>query len=184
MLRAQAGDPKAAIRHLEIAHRAKPTDVRIAWNLAAALSTDGDFQRAVEVATADLALSDPTRQLARIRGYAAQMSGDPAAAAIAYEHVVEAAPDDWEMWNNLGNARVAIEDLDGGIAALRRSAELNPESAPTRLNLARAVRWTGDFAEAERLLRAMADHFPDDIMALVDLHDLLKEQGRPDEEIL
>ena len=184
MLRAQAGDPKAAIRHLEIAHRAKPADIRIASNLAAALSADGDFRRAVEVATADLALSDPTRQLARIRGYAAQMSGDPAAAAIAYGHVVEAAPDDWEMWNNLGNARVAIEDLDGGIAALRRSAELNPESAPTRLNLARAVRWTGNFAEAERLLRVMADHFPDDIMSLVDLHDLLKEQGRPDEELL
>lgn len=184
MLRGQAGDPKAAIRHLEVAHRASPADVRVAANLAAALTADGNFQRAVEVATADLALSDPTRQLARIRGYAAQMAGDPAAAVAAYEYAVAAAPNDWETWNNLGNARVATDDLAGGIAALRRSADLNPESAPTRLNLARAVRRSGEFAEAERLLRAMASHFTDDIMSLIDLSDLLKDQGRPDEEVL
>lgn len=184
MLRGQAGDSKAAIRHLEVAHRANSADVRIAANLAAALTADGNFQRAVEVATADLALSDPTRQLARIRGYAAQMAGDPAAAVAAYELAVAAAPNDWETWNNLGNARVATGDLAGGIAALRRSAELNPESAPTRLNLARALRRSGEFAEAERLLRAMASHFTDDIMSLIDLSDLLKDQGRPDEEVM
>ena len=184
MLRGQAGDPKAAIRHLEIAHRAKPADVRIASNLAAALTADGEFQRAMEVATADLSLSDPTRQLSRIRGFAAQMVGEPAAAAAAYEHAVAAAADDWEIWNNLGNARLAMDDLEGGISALRRSVQLNPEAAPTRLNLARAVRKSGDLAEAERQLRAMAQHFADDTMSLIDLHDLLKEQRRSDEDVM
>ena len=184
MLRGRAGDPQAAIRHLRVAHRARPADVRIASNLAAALNAEGDFQGALEVATADRALSDPSGQLARIRGYAAQMAGDPAEAAAAYEYVVALAANDWEMWNNLGNARVAVDDIEGGIAALRRSAELNPEAAPTRLNLARALRRAGEPAEAERQLRAMAEHFSDDIMSLNDLQDLLKDMGRPDEEVM
>ena len=184
MLRGRAGDPAGAIRHLEIAHRAKPDDVRIASNLTGALVARGDFGRALEVATADLARSDPTLQLARLRGYAAQMSGDPSTAAETYEHVVSTAPGDWESWNNLGNALLALGDGDGGIAALSRAAELNPDAAPTRLNLARAFHKAGRLAEAEVELRAMADHFPDDVMPLLDLHALLKEAKRPDDEVM
>lgn len=184
MLRSQAGDPRGAIRHLEIAHGARPTDVRIASNLASALATEGDFAKAIEVAAPALAFSDPTLQLARIRGYLAQMLEDPASAIEAYEHVVAAAPDDWESWNNLGNARLARGDLTDGIAALRRSAELNRDAAPTRLNLARALRQAGEMEAAEELLRAMADDFPEDAKPLIDLHDLLKQQGGSDEKVL
>lgn len=180
----RSGDWKAAIRHLEVAHQAKPSDHRIAANLADALFSEGQFQRILEVVSSNLARSDTSLHLARVRGYAAQMAGDPGAAADAYQHVVDAAPDDWESWNNLGNALVASEEIERGIAALRRAADLNPEVAPTRLNLARAFRQSGDWAEAERQLRTMADHFPADIMPLMDLYELLKEWGRPGEEIL
>ena len=182
MLRGKAGDAAGAIRHLELAHRERPGDLRIAGNLASALAVIGDFKRAMAVASADRAKAD--LQIAKLRGYAAQMVEEPAAARDAYEQVVAAAPDDWESWNNLGNARLALDDVDGGIDALRRSAEINPEAAPTRLNLARAYRKAGDVAEAERQLRAMAEHFTDDSMSLIDLHDLLLDQGRPDQEIM
>ena len=184
MLRGQAGDSSGAIRHLEIAHRAKPDDVRIATNLASALGSTGDYKRALAVATRALAFSDPTLQLARMRGYLAQMHGDPAAAVEAYEHVVDSAPDDWESWNNLGNARNALDDGDGSLAALERSCALNPHAAPTQLNLARTYRLVGRWDDAETTLRKMADAFPQDIRSLTDLHDLLKERGRDDKDIL
>ena len=184
MLRGQAGDHKGAIRHLEIAHRARPADVRIATNLASALAAEGELVRAFEVAAPALAFSDPTQQLARLRGYVAQLLEDPDSAIEAYGHVVAAAPEDWESWNNLGNSRLANGDFPGGIEALRRSADLNPNALLTRLNLARALRHSEKFDEAEALLRAAADQFPKDVQPLIDLHDILKVQGRGDEEVL
>lgn len=184
MLRGQSGDLKGAIQHLEIAHRARPDDVRIATNLASALVAESDFARAIDVASPALAFSDPTHQLARIRGFVAQSLNDSAAAIEAYKHVVAAEPNDWETWNNLGNSHLSISNFAEGVEALRRSAALNPGALVTRLNLARALRHTGDFAEAETLLRGTADQFPRDAEPLVDLHDLLKVQGRGDEEVL
>ena len=51
-------------------------------------------------------------------------------------------------------------DLSGGIAALRRSAEINPNAAAIRLNLARSLQQHGQLDEAERVLRRMAEDFP------------------------
>ncbi len=106
MLRHDLGDHEAAIRHLEVARAGRPNDVRIATNLASALTAAGNLDRAFEVATRDLAFADPTLQLARIRGYAAQMTGRYDESVEAYEHVVNAVPGDWESLNNLGNARM------------------------------------------------------------------------------
>ncbi len=184
MLQSRAGDLDAAIRHLRIAHEARPTDVRILSNLAAALISKSEFQSALEVLTAELASNDPSQHLIRIRGYAAQMAGAPDIAADAYRKVVAVEADDWESWNNLGNALLATDDVDGGIAALRRAVGLYPSSPPTRLNLARAVRRSGDLQEAERQLRSMMEDFPGDLMPVMDLFALLKEAGRPDEEVM
>lgn len=184
MLRGQAGEHRAAINHLEIAHRAKPGDARIATNLASALLAAGEHARALEAAAPALAFADPTLQLARVRGHVAQLLEDAESAIQAYEHVVAAAPNDWESWNNLGNARLMRSDFEGGTAALRRSAELNPEELLIQLNLAKALRQSGQFEEAERILRAAADKYPRDVQPLIDLHDLLKVMGRSDEQVL
>jgi tetratricopeptide (TPR) repeat protein len=181
MLRSRAGDDEAAIRHLETAHAGRPRDVRIASNLATALARTGNLERALAVASADLAFNDPLLHLARLRGFVADQLGQFDAAAEAYEHVVRAAPEDWEAWNNLGNARAMGGDFEGGIAALERAVVLAPYSAPCHLNLARAYRDSGDAAKAEALFRKMADDFPDDAKPLIDLHDLLKVQVRDDE---
>jgi tetratricopeptide (TPR) repeat protein len=184
MLRGRAGDAKGALRHLRVAHQGRPSDTRIATNLAAALVAEEDYAAALDVARADLALSDPTQQLLRLRGFAAQMAGDTPAAIEAYEALIAANPRDWEILNNLGNMRVRAGDMEGGIAALRQSADINPNAAPTRLNLARALRKIGNDEEAEETLRRMAEDFPEDSKPLIDLHDLLKETGREDEEVL
>lgn len=177
------GEKEAALHHLSAAHEASPNDVRIAANLASALIGNGDLERALEVASSSLAFTDPTLQLARIRGYLGQMLGQPAIAVEAYLHVVSRAPQDFESLNNLGNARIELGDLELGIADLERACAMMPGSAPPQLNLARAYRRAGNARAAEDLLRAMAERFPGDAKPLADLHDLLKLQGR-DEEAL
>ena len=180
-LRSQIGDHEGAIHHLEIAHSGRPSDPRIASNLANALTATGNLTRALEVASAELALADPTLQLVRTRGYLAQMLDQPEIAVDAYERVVASVPDDWASWNNLGNARVAAGDVETGIADLKRAIALAPDSPPARLNLARAYRRLGDLQEAERLLREMAEQFPSDAMPLKDLYELLMETDREDD---
>lgn len=181
MLRLDLGEHDAALRHLGIAHAGRPNDVRIATNYATALSASGNLERAFEVASRDLAFADKTLQLARIRGYAAQMTGRFAEAAEAYGYVVKAAPDDWESLNNLGNARMFAGDFQGAIADLERAVAMAPDAAPALINLGRAYRDAGQAEKAEKLLRKMADDYPQDPVPLIDLHDLLKTQAREDE---
>ena len=181
MLRMDTGDNDLAIRHLDVAHAARPTDLRITTNLARALANAGKMERALEVAVPELAFSDPSLQLARIRGYAAQMSARGEEAVAAYEHVVREAPGDWESHNNLGNARLLAGDVDGGVTELERAVALAPGSAPSRINLARSYRMAGEFKKAEGVLWQMVEDFPDDPEPLKDLHDLLRDLGRIDE---
>jgi tetratricopeptide (TPR) repeat protein len=183
LFRTDLGDHRAAIRHLELARSGRPADVRIAANLATALIRNQDFERALEVATRELAFADATLNLARLRGYAADQLQNFEAAIEALEHVVAAAPLDWESWNNLGNARRGLEDWEGGVEALRRAVEINPLAAPNRLNYANSLRDAGRFEEAEAAYRAMAEDFPADAKPLRELHLMLKNSGR-DEDAL
>jgi tetratricopeptide (TPR) repeat protein len=180
-LRFQAGEHLAAVEHLAIAHEGRPQDLRIAANLASALTHAGELERALEVASRERALADPSLQLARTRGYLGQMLGQPEIGVEANEFVVRFAPDDWASWNNLGNARLAAGDVERGIEDLKRAVSLAPDSPPARLNLARAYRRSGDLQEAERVLRQMADDFPSDAMPLKELYDLLMHSDRHDE---
>jgi tetratricopeptide (TPR) repeat protein len=182
-LRLALGDAGSAVQHLEIAHERRPSDIRIATNLANALVAVERFERAFEVANRKLAFADPTLQLARIRGFIADQLLDFAAAVEALEHVVAVAPSDWESWNNLGNARRGAEDLEGSVDALRRSVELNPRAAPSRLNYAAALRDVGRFDEAEAEFRKMAEDFPEDAKPLRELHIILKDMGRDEEAV-
>lgn len=183
MLRLDMGDLAAALRHLEVAHQGRPKDIKIAINYSNALTNAAEYERVLEVASHELAFADPSLQLARLRGYAAQMAGLADPAIEAYGHVVKAYPGDWESWNNLGNARLLADDFEGAIADLERAVEIAPDSAPSRLNLARSYRQAGNSKRAEEILREMADDFPKDAKPLVDLHDLLKLEFREDEVV-
>jgi tetratricopeptide (TPR) repeat protein len=74
-------------------------------------------------------------------------------------------------------------DADGGVAALRRACEINPRSAPARLNLAMALFAAGQLDDAKSELNRMAEEFPSDSKPLRELHGILKAEGR-DEEAL
>lgn len=177
MLAARSGDLAGAAGHLRAAHLKRPDDVTIACNLIAALIDLGDPAAALDVASAERALADPSLRLARYRGFLAQSLERFDEAVAAYDHVVARAPTDFESWNNLGNARIANGDAAGGVAALTRAVALDAGAAPTRLNLAAALRLADRLREAEAVLRKAADDFPTDARPLHDLYVQLKAEA-------
>lgn len=178
MVSARSGDLAAAAEHLGHAHRARAADATIACNLIAVLIDLGRQEAALDVATRDLAFADSSLRVARYRGYLALTLDRLDEAAEAYDFVVARAPQDFETWNNLGNVRSALADYDGSITALEKAVALDPRAAPTRLNLATSLREAGRRADAEAMLRAAAEDFPDDAHALNDLHGQLQGDGR------
>lgn len=184
MLRCRAGEFDAALPHLRAAHRERPGDVSIASNLLTALVESGRHEEALAFASPQLAKADRSLTVARYRGYVAQLLGDSAAAAEAYETVLAAAPEDWQSWNNLGNARLLNGEFEGAVAAFRQSLGLNPELVETWLNLSRALIKSGQLDEAEEQLRSAAGRFPADVQPLRDLHELMLRRDRPDEVVL
>jgi tetratricopeptide (TPR) repeat protein len=177
-LHCQAGNLDAGIRHLQAARQARPSDPVVSSNLATALAQKGDFAGALEALPEDVARTDPTMQLLRVRAFIAQQVGDYSAAIPTYESIVAVAPEDWESWNNLGNARRLSGDIEGSVAALERAADLNSAAPPIRLNYATALAAVGRVDDAEAQLRRMAEDFPQDTKSLRELHAILKELGR------
>ncbi|WP_205479555.1 tetratricopeptide repeat-containing sulfotransferase family protein [Sphingomonas arenae] len=183
MLWSRSGDLAAGIGHLRHALDERPDDLLIRTNLATALTENKDYAAALDVATQAAAAADPSLRLLRLRAFCAQLAERFDIAVQAYDTILAAEPDDWEAWNNLGNARRCAGDFPGSVAALRQAAQIAPGSAAVRLNLAQALAETGEGAEAEQLLQALADEFPDDTTALLQLHALRRDQGR-DEDAL
>lgn len=183
MIKARSGEMEAAVAHLRQAHQGRPKDVTIACNLISVLIDADDIAGALEVATTDLAFTDPTLRVARYRGFAAQSLERFEDAVTAYRYVVERAPDDFASWNNLGNACAGTGDHAGAVTALERAMALDPAAPPTRLNLASALKNADRWDEAEKVLRQAADDFPDDARPLQELYVLLKQDGRHDEAL-
>jgi tetratricopeptide (TPR) repeat protein len=178
MVCAREGDLAAAAAQLASAHQARPADTTIACNLIAVRIDLREIEAAFDVATRELAFADPSLRVARYRGFLAQTLERFADAAEAYEFVLTRAPEDFESWNNLGNARSGLGDFDGSVSALERAIALDPNAAPTHLNLAVALQEAGRHAEAEAVLRAAAEAFPDDSHGLDRLHSQLTGEGR------
>ena len=182
-LHLRSGNTEGGIRHLQEANSIRPSDVVIAGNLANALAQVGEFATALRILRPELAYSDPTLQLGRLRGFVAQSAEEYPTAVEAYSRVIESAPSDWESWNNLGNAHRQAGDVQLAVTALQRAVELNPQSPPIRLNYATTLGHAGRLDEAEQELRRMTEDFPRDVKALQELHALLKERGREDDAL-
>ncbi|AQR74060.1 tetratricopeptide repeat-containing sulfotransferase family protein [Sphingomonas sp. LM7] len=183
MVCARGGDLAGAAGHLRHAHLGRPADATIACNLVAVLIDLGDREAALDVATHELALTDSTLRVARYRGFLAQSLDRFAEAADIYDYILARAPQDFESWNNLGNARSGLGEYDASIAALERAVALDPGAAPTRVNLAAALGEAGRRPEAEAVLRAAATDFPGDAHALHELYVQLKGDGRHEEAL-
>ena len=124
----QSGELDDALGYLRKAQAARPDDIIVALNLATALVQLGHYREALDAAAEKLAAEDQSLRLQRLRAFCAQFLDDFPAAIKAYERIVAVMPQDWESWNNLGNSRRGAGDLDGAVEALKRAAELAPDS--------------------------------------------------------
>ncbi len=189
MLCCRSGDFAAGIAHLRAALASAPDDLTIATNLATALVQTGQLDAAAQICSAERAEQDATFRLWRLRGYILQQREDFEAAAAAYRRVVGAVPDDWESWNNLGNALAAAgagvgaNSPEEAVSALRRAADLCPDSGPIQLNLAAALAEAGRPEEAVDVLGRFSRVHPDDPKPLIERAALLRHLYR-DEEAL
>lgn len=183
MLRGRSGELERSAEHLQKALAVRPSDMIIATNLGSALGQLARYEEGLSVITEERAQSDKSLRLRKLRGFLAQMSEDFPLAIANYEQVVATTPDDWESWNNLGNARRLDGDLEGSAEALGRAAKINPASAPVRLNYATTLVSAGKYDEAELQLTQMAEEFPSDAKPLRQLHMLFKTESR-DEDAL
>lgn len=183
MLCCQAGDLAAGIVHLRVAHGADPDDMTTVANLAMALVASGQLETADELCSEERANSDPSFRIWRLRGYCAQHRDDYAGARHAYERVVAALPNDFETWNNLGNARLALGETVSAIVALETAARLRPDLIAIRLNLALALADGGQLEDAVLALDACARDFPTDPRPFSQMGSVLSNLHR-DEEAL
>src|SRR5688500_2927975 len=108
---------------------------------ATALATAGRLDEALAICAAAAAAEPGLRRLA---GQILQAQGRDAEAAAAYQRIVADDPGDWEIWNNLGNTRLAAGDPAGAVAALRRAAAIRPDVLPIQANLGGALARAGD----------------------------------------
>src|SRR5689334_10026056 len=99
---------------------------------AAPLSYQNDPLASFETAeaAARLAPHDPLAYLtlARLHRYSFDPELLPRALS-EYEQAAALAPNDYQIWTELGRARATAGDIDGGVAALRRAVALAPNYA-------------------------------------------------------
>lgn len=173
----RSGDLAGAEAAGEAALRESPDDLAARAALANLKAMKGDLQGAEALCTVD------APELLRLKGWLLQSRGQPGEAARCYERIVAADPSDWEIWNNLGNARHAAGDVTGAIEALGRARRLRPGLAAIQRNYAAILAAAGRLEESlEPYLEAVRLE-PGDPAPQLDLGRLLRHLGRPAEAL-
>ncbi len=175
----RAGDFTAGATHLSRCLELDPGNESARIDLARALVAMGALDEADALCRAPGPREAAALELNRIRAFVLLQKGQPADAAACYEAVVDARPDDFESWNNLGNVRREAGDPDGAVEALTRAAALRPDLVAIRRNLGGALADAGRFEDSLAALEAAARLAPEDPACLVELSRALNRLGRP-----
>jgi FimV-like protein len=163
----QVGDMEKGTGFLRkaIANGGDSVDNRL--NLAKAYIDMGQFDKASALCEGALAESSP--ELQRLRADILKSQGRGQEAIWKYEDLVVANPDDFESWNNLGNARHEAGDFDGAMIALQRAREINEKSSPVHTNIGRLLTSMDRHDEACLMLEKAALLAPQDPAPLLEL---------------
>lgn len=153
----QDGIPSEAIAHLRRAIALWPDDLATRINLATALVEVGELDEVESVCAGGQA---GEIRLRRLMGYVHQQRGDHIEACAAYEAVVAALPQDFESWNNLGNARAALGKHDEAVAAFRIGIRLRRDVPALPINLAKVLAEADRDPERRDVLREAVRHLP------------------------
>src|SRR2546421_719727 len=120
----------------------------VRWGVGDAMAEYAPFSYATDPASsfetaesaARLAPEDPLAHLTIARLHQASFEPEKLPRALAeYERAAALAPNDYLIWMEMGRARSALGDKEGGVAALRHAAELAPNYAQPRWHLGNAL---------------------------------------------
>jgi Flp pilus assembly protein TadD len=166
------GDLAAAEALADSAFRESPDDLQPRIALATLKAMLGDHEAALALCSVE------APELLRLKGWLLQSGGRFGEAADCYERIVGANPADWEIWNNLGNARGASGDSGGAIEALGRARRLRPDIAAIQLNYAMSLAAAGRLEESLEPYAQAARLDPGDPAPPLALGRLLRLLGR------
>jgi len=178
----RSGDLSQGAAHLHRSLELDPGDPATRLALANALVALGALEQA-EALCRPGPWGEAAPPLWRLRGYVLQTQERFEEAAGCYEQVVAADPNDWEIWNNLGNARRGAGDLDGAIEALARARLLRPDFPAIHFNLGMSLAEAGRLEEGVRAFGEAARLGPDNPAALRELGKALRHLGRHGEAL-
>lgn len=175
------GQFERAAGYLEIAQRARPDDFTVRTNLAETLYRIGRRVEALALCDDVTLASDADMRLTRLAAHISQETEDFPRAVALYRQVLAREPNDWSLWNNLGNALSGADDHAAAAEALATAVKLAPDAPPIRINLGSALIEAGQWDEAEAVLNEAAAAFPEDAkphLTLAKLYRLAGEEER------
>ena len=169
-----------AVPYLQVAHRHRPQDLTVRTNLAEALFHVGQTAEALALCDDASAAAGPNMRLARLGAHLAQEAEEFERAVRLYRMVLAKFPDDWALWNNLGNALSSLEEHDEAAKALERALKLAPDAAPIRVNLGNALLEAERFEEGEKVLKDAAEADTGDVEPVIALATFYRRAGAED----
>lgn len=177
VIASQAGDfaRSAVFFRKALANGADVADNLI--NLAKALLASGAPDEALAVCERAELRDRP--EIHRMRAEIFKAQGRLTETAALYDQLVQDNPRDFESWNNLGNARHEIGDLEGALMALQQALQLNDKSALAFLNTGRVLISMDRHQDACFALEKAALLDPTDPVPLIELGRTLTSINHP-----
>jgi tetratricopeptide (TPR) repeat protein len=108
-------------------------------------------------------------EMDKAEGFRQFESGDYRKAIAAYQRVLARNVDDYEVWNNLGNAFASLGDIDHAIDAFEKAITIRPNVTVLYVNYAKALTPLDRDAERQALMRRAIAVAPDDVDIIVEL---------------
>jgi tetratricopeptide (TPR) repeat protein len=111
------------------------------------------------------------------------LQGDLKGAALAFQKVTEADPNNPDGWVNIGRCAVQEGDMDRARIVLEKALALFPNLARAHYFYARVLRADGNYDGAAARLRVVLSQYPRDRVALNDLGRVLFLQRKYEEAV-
>jgi tetratricopeptide (TPR) repeat protein len=174
----RGGDLRSGVAYLREALAADLAHRETRLSLVHALLALNDLGAAEEICRSGTNQSEPDLEMLRLWAYILQTQGRIQDAIGIYVGIVDRATDDYETWNNLGNARAMVGNVEAAIADLERAASLRPNAAIIRLNLAGALAKATRYEESLSSIQEAASFEPRNPAILLELSRAFSRCGR------
>jgi tetratricopeptide (TPR) repeat protein len=144
------------------------------------LAASGDMEGALELAQTAERLDPFSADPLQSQSYFLQQQGRNEEAAERLRAAIERNPNDYVLYQLLGNMQLAqLDDVDAAIQSYRRAQELNPKEASTGTLLAQALIRKGDLKGAREELEKLESSGKITFSGLYDLGRIYVRTGEP-----